>query len=336
MSSNGPTRRLIGTHRPRFSEVVGMKDRNVAPCIGKLKLGAKEKVGTSKEHPTELDYFRCVPDEGFSAEERKTLIENFDRVYGERAPRLHEVYFPSDDLDFVLPHPLQAWGKTDNGPKLLCEGNGVDAVRLDFESGNWIPRACCHAQECEWYNAKKCGMKARLRVFLPLVTISGYWQIDTGSEIGVGNTLQVTQHIKSVFGHLRGIPFTLSREEEMVPYGGKLNKHWILHLWAPNVTLSEAKALVARQGQLAIAGDVELVEPDPDEDIPEDLVPLSEQGVPVDPELLKKIEDGFDILGTSQSNRQVHLHRYKGREKDLLVEINNRINLKQPERVGAE
>lgn len=326
-------RPLIGQQRQRFTSIVGVAEQRVAPRVGKLKLGIKENPGSSKEHPKEIDYFRCVPDDGFSAEEQRRLTESFAHVYGERAAVLHETYFPSDDLDFVIPHPLQVWGKSEAGPKLLCEGNGVDAVRLNYETGAWEPRACCHVAECDWYNAKRCGMKARLRVFLPLVTVSGYWQVDTTSQIGVGNILEVANHMLSLLGHLRGIPFTLSREKEPVPFEGKVTPHWILHLRAPNVTLPDFKALIAQRGQIS-AG--EPIEPDPDTDLPEELVPASEQEPAVDPELLKKIKDGFDILDTSPANRAASLHQFKGREAELLTRILAKIDTSAPASTSEE
>lgn len=326
--STATARRPIGTTtRTRFTSVAGMAESRVMPRVGKLRLGIKETSGKGKEHPKEIDYFRCTPDEGFSSEEQAKLVESFTAVYGERPSRLHEVYLPSDDLEFTFPHPLQWWGSAEHGAKLLCEGNGVEATRLNYTTGEWEPRTCAQAGNCAEYNTKKCGLKARLRVFLPLVTAMGYWQIDTGSEIGTGNILEVTQHILNLFGQLRGIPFNLSREKEGITYEGKTTPHYILHLWAPSVTLKELKVIAANGAQRSIAaGDVVLVEPDPDVDVPEELVPESEQQPAADPQLLTDINEGFDALGTTTANRLVALNKFKGREPVLLQKIKAEID----------
>lgn len=339
MSSNAPAsgRRPIGTsNRQRFTSIAGMAEQRVMPRVGKLKLGEKRKSAGGKEHPAEIDYFRCVPDDGFSADEQQKLITSFAAVYGERPARLHEVYLPSDDLSFTFPHPLQWWGQAEHGAKLLCEGDGVDAVRLNFTSGEWEPRTCANAGDCLEYNSKKCGLKAKLRIFLPLVTATGYWQIDTGSEIGTGNILEVTQHLLALFNRLRGIPFSLSREKEGVAFEGKVTPHYILHLWAPNVTLQELKLIATKTSQLAIAAATEnIVEPDPDTDVPDELVPASEQIPAPDPDLLKNITAGFDALGTTEANRLVALNHFKGREADLLKKLKSEIDKRAPATVGS-
>lgn len=327
-TTSSTARRPIGTStRQRFTAIAGMAEQRVMPRVGKLKLGEKRKSAAGKEHPAEIDYFRCVPDDGFSQEEQAKLVTAFNTVYGERPSRLHEVYLPSDDLSFTFPHPLQWWGKAEHGPKLLCEGDGEEAVRLNFDSGAWEPRTCANAGDCAEFNSKKCGLKARLRIFLPLVTATGYWQIDTGSEIGTGNILEVTQHLLNLFGRLRGIPFSLTREKEGVLFEGSVTPHYILHLWAPNVTLQELQIIATQKSQLAIAAaTVNAVEPDPDTDLPDDLVPVSEQVPAADPEVLAKIANGFDALGTTEANRLVKLSKFRGREAELLRNINGEID----------
>lgn len=324
MSARAP----IGTQRPRITSVVGISDRVSMPRIGKLRLGEKKINGTGKEYPTETDYFRVDPDQHMAPEVRIDLIKRFTEVYGERPQVLRDVYFPSDAKEFVFPNGLEWWGKTEAGAKKLCEGNGVEANRLDVKNGGWVARQCCQAAQCAEWDAGKCKLLSRLRIFLPLVTMSGYWQIDTSSQVGTGNVLDLINHLLVMFGRLTSIPLVLSREPKPIVYEGKATTHYVLVMRAPNVNLKEFRQLVSRSKLMLTAGtdDVELETVD--EDLPEELVSAEEQEAAVDPELIEKIRLGFDILGTNDAQRASARHRYKGRETELLAEISNRIDAK--------
>lgn len=322
-------RRVIGSMRTRFSTVVGVSDRIGMPRIGKLRLGIKKKTDKGAEYPAEIDYFRCDPDAHLLPAEREKLLAKFDEVYGERATVLHDVRLPSNDPEFVIPHPLEWWASGANGPKLMCQGNGQEATRLNVETGSWEPRACCQVAQCaEWESGKKCGMKARLRIFLPLVTVSGYWQIDTSSLYGLGNILDVVHHLQTMFGRLTSIPLVLSREAQGITFEAKTTTHYVLHLRAPNLTLLEFRALLAKeQTQKALppaSTTLEII--DEEDDPPEELLPEEVQESAVDPALLEKIHTAYDILGTSAPNRAVALNRFKGREADLLRKILDKID----------
>lgn len=329
-------RRVIGsTGRPRFSSVNGLTDRVSMPRIGKLRLGEKAISSKGNAYPKETDYFRCDPDAHLVPEERQKILAKFAEVYGERPSVLRDTFFPSDDKEFVFPHPLEWWASSDSGAKLLCQGNGLEAVRLNVESGAWESRPCCQASDCREYLAGKCGLKARLRIFLPLITMSGYWQVDTGSQIGTGNILDVTNHLLTMFGRLTSIPLVLSREPQPVVFEGKANTHYILHLRAPNVDLQEFRELVAQNRIALPPADVDLEELDAADDVPEELIEDSVQQPAVNAELLAKIDAGFEILGTTKANREVSLHQFKGREEELLRKINEKVDKQNTDKGAA-
>lgn len=301
------------------------------PRIGKLRLGEKKvSAKTGASYPTETDYFRVDPDQHMAPEERERIISRFAEVYGERAQILRDVYFPSDAKDFVFPQTLEWWGATANGPKLLCQGNGVEAIRLNVETGQWESRPCCQVSRCEEWEAKKSKLMSRLRVFLPQVSMSGYFQIDTSSQVGTGNVNDLINHLLTMFGRLTSIPLVLSREPKPIVYEGKTTTHYVLVMRAPNVNLDEFKQIVSRnQFLLTAAADVDLeVEHD---DLPEELVPASVQEPAVDPALLAKINAGFDVLGTNAANRAASLHQFKGREEDLLKKISAKVDAQNAE-----
>lgn len=300
------------------------------PRIGKLRLGEKKVSAGGKEYPTETDYFRIDPDQHMAPEERQRLIARFAEVYGERAQILRDVYFPSDAKEFVFPQGLEWWGKTEAGSKKLCEGSGAEAVRLDVKNGGWVSRPCCQAAPCAEWDAGKCKLLSRLRIFLPQVSMSGYFQIDTSSQVGTGNVLDLINHLLTMFGRLTSIPLVLSREPKPIVYEGKTTTHYVLVMRAPNVNLDEFKQIVSRnQFLLPAAADVDLeVEHD---DLPEELVPASVQEPAVDPVLLAKINAGFDVLGTNAANRAASLHQFKGREEDLLKKISAKVDAQNAE-----
>lgn len=324
-------RRAPGMPRPKISSVNGITDRTGMPRLGKLRLGEKRKSGGGKEYPAELDYFRCDPEDGMAPADRVALAEKFTALYGERPTILRNVFLPSDAREFVFPNALEAWKRTQNGAKRWCYGDGVRAARLDFESGTWNERKCCHVEACPVMDAGDCKLISRLRVFLPELSMAGYWQIDTSSQASTGNIIDCLNQLEGVFGRLTNIPLVLSREPEVMTYEGKANTHYICHLRAPNVDFAQLKAMSAARGFLLPAATVEADDTDPvvdGEDVPEELVPESVQEPEPDPEVLRKIVLGFDILGTSDANRAAARHRFKGREQDLLTEIDNRINAK--------
>lgn len=318
--------------RPLISTVANISDRAGMPRLGKLRLGEKKKTGGGKEYPSEIDYFRCDPEDGMAPEDRKSLIERYTTLYGERPARLTNVYLPSDDRSFVFPNALESWKRTVNGAKRWCHGDGVRASRLDFESGVWNEIQCCHVAECPVMNAGECKLISRLRIFLPELSMAGYWQIDTSSQASTGNVIDGLNQLEKVFGRLTNIPLVLSREPKPMTFEGKTNTHFILFLRAPNVNLEQMKQLVAKR-QLALpAPEIERDDDDP----PQELIPDSVQEPEPDTETLAKIKAGFDILGTKDVDRAASLHQFKGREEALLAKINERVNKMQPEKVGAE
>lgn len=320
-------RRAPGMPRPKISNVNGITDRAGMPRLGKLRLGEKRKSGGGKEYPAELDYFRCDPEDGMLPADRKALSDKFQTLFGERATVLRNVFLPSDEREFVFPNALEAWKRTQNGAKRWCYGDGVRAARLDFESGSWNEIKCCHVQDCPVMNAGDCKLISRLRVFLPELSMAGYWQIDTSSQASTGNIIDCLNQLEGVFGRLTNIPLVLSREPEVMTYEGKANTHYIIHLRAPNVDFAQLREMAGAQRFLLPAATVET--DDVDEvvdgagDVPEELVPGSVQEPEPDAELIAEIGGLFDALHTNAANRASKLHEYKGRETELRDRLTN-------------
>jgi len=317
-------------HRLAISSVANISDRAGMPRLGKIRLGEKKKSASGKEYPAEIDYFRCDPDEGMQPSDRTLLLERYGLIYGARPTVLTDVFLPSDDRTFTFPNALEAWKKTAAGAKRWCYGDGVRASRIDFQTGDWSDLSCCHVQECPVMNAGECKLVSRLRIFLPKISMAGYWQIDTSSQASTGNVIDGLNQLEGMFGRLTNIPLALSREPKDMTFEGKVTKHFILHLRAPNVDITEFQKLLATR-QLALPPappnpTTEADDADIPEDVPEELVPEAIQEPAVDPELLAKINVGFDILGTSQAQRESSLHQFKGRELDLLKKISYRID----------
>lgn len=311
--------------RPRYNMVHGVSDRDGMPRIGKLRLGEKKTTTDGREYPSEIDYFRIDPANDLLPDQKAKIVEKFHELYGERPATLTEVFFPSDDIEFVFPNGLESWKRTQNGPKLWCTGNGVQASRLNFETGAWEDLACCHSEHCPIIEKGDCKLMSRLRIFLPRVSMSGYFQIDTSSQASTGNILDLINQLDRMFGRLTSIPLVLSRVPTPMVHEGKTQTHYIMQMRAPNVDLDEMKRIVSRNSFALPAAPAEVE----DDDVPEELVPATLQEPEADAELLNRIERGFDILGKKEADRLVALNKYRGREEDLLLKINEKIDQRE-------
>lgn len=349
------SRQPIGVRRTSYNMVNGVTDRVGMPRIGKLRLGEKGIARSGNSYPKETDYFRCDPEASLAGDERQELIAKFTALYGEQPKKLTDVYFPTDEREFVFPNALESWKKN----KRFCHGNGVTASRLDFTTGEYTELACCHVAECPIMQAGDCKLVSRLRILLPSVTLAGYWQIDTSSQASTGNVLDAINQLHRMFGRLTSIPLVLSREPREMVWEGKANTHYILNLRVPNVDIGSLKRIVSINRFALNPGSAE-IEID-DSDIPEELVPLNEQEgsdfaanfteeapddeAPVtdlspaeDPstkELRGKIDAGFALLKYDEKKQREIKKQFRGDLKQIYVHLSEQYRLSKREATNA-
>jgi len=288
----------------RFTSIPGFTDQQSFPRLGKIRLGVMAKASaTSKEHPSEVDYFVFDPDQGITPDERQVLVERFNARYQARPQTIDNVIFFSSSREDIFSQDLEWWGSG----KRLCHGDGVEAERLNRQTGQWAPRTiCANTGQCaEWNTGKQCQMITRLRFMLPEISVAGYFQIDTGSKYSSANLRDCINILEKVFNRINGIPLTLARVPQQIEFEGKAMVHYIVHLRAPNVPIAAARQIAAERPLLALPAPDELIVEDEPDDLPQDLVPASEQSEPaaIDADVENDIEAGFALLGYSDGTR---------------------------------
>lgn len=228
--------------------IVGItgEKRNYFPRLGKIRLGVKRESKGGNEYPQDVDYF--VVQE----------LPEVQKVYGE-TPKQLVVIFPSNEQREIFPIRLEAWRASaqkgpDNKPKskLWCNSaDGEVATRIyvgdkDAQGHAHVMKMAvderpdpgdtftmpCPNEECPHYQNGACKGVARLNVVLPEVSISGIYQIETGSQFGRGNILDMLNWVRNMTqGEFAWrVPFLLTREPTNVTHDGKSFVKYMLTL----------------------------------------------------------------------------------------------------------
>jgi hypothetical protein len=322
------SRPALGGDRKRFTSIPGFSDQPGLPRLGKLRLGIRERKG-DKEHPRETDHFVLDVAESVPPVMAKEIADKFRERYGERPQVIDNMIFLSERAE-SFSQSYEWW----RAGKLGCSGNGDEAVR-SVKVGNgddaaverkpWQP--CANSGNCpEWNSGKQCHFIARLRFMLPEISAAGYWQIDTGSIHGARNINACLNLLETLTTQIEGkprihsIPLILTRVPEKIEFAGKLNEHYILHLTPENITFDQLKQLAAGQQKTLAAAPIDVIEPETD--LPDELVPESEQQEPprFDPEKEKRIVAGFAMLRIN-AGTQAAMRSQLPMQDDLLAEL---------------
>jgi len=259
--------------------------RNYFPRLGKIRLGVKRQGQGGSEFPTDVDYFVV-----------KELPE-IQKVYGE-TPKELVVLFPSNEQQEIFPMRLEAWkASRTKGPdgkpksKLWCNStDGEIATRIyvgekDAQGHHQVMKMAederpdagenfimpCPNEECPHYMNNACKGVGRLNVVLPEVSISGIYQIETGSQFGRGNILDMLGWVRQMTNGQFAwrVPFELSRQPQNVTHDGKTFVKFMLTL---RVIDDEAKLKAIRIKVPSWLHQTSLLVSAPDER-PEDLFP---------------------------------------------------------------
>jgi hypothetical protein len=172
--------------------------------LGKIHLGIRVPVTKDRKnencrkanHPTEemcmycsrpvqTDYFVFGPPEAYPPGIHAQLIE----AYGEK-PKELKFFFPTESRPLVFPQALKFY----KGPRLWCRGDGLQASRIDDQTGGQFSVKC----PCEFLG-NGCAPRASLMIALYKVRVQGCFQIDTGSIHNIIRT-------NSFFNELAGDP----------------------------------------------------------------------------------------------------------------------------------
>lgn len=222
--------------------VRGLTETPRVPRLGKIRLG--EKVETQSRNgvrPTARPYFVCPPE--------------VQAVYGEKPTELR-ILFLSDDESVVASQFYRAY----KGIGLVCRGDGynadasLDGDELEKRGGDvtqplpleaWAssrssrivrhPIACPGAgydggPACPMVASKGCGIRMFLQFAVIGVPGLGVWQMDTGSVVSIARINGTLTLLRSLVGHISGIPLTLRRVTADVQVEGKSKTVWVVEL----------------------------------------------------------------------------------------------------------
>lgn len=208
-------------HPRDINLIKGLSERRRLPRLGKIRLGIK-KTGLSGTFPAEVDYFVCPPE--------------VQRVYGPQ-PKALRIMIPLEDTGQVFPQAYKWYG---SGSGLKCKGDGQVALRrwADVEPGLQTKITSAYEPNdlveipcpCPRLKSGDCGVKGHLMVLLPDVSLSGIYQLDTGSAYNLIEINSAIDFLRSLLGHIAFIPLTLKREPVEITYQAKRRTHYLLKL----------------------------------------------------------------------------------------------------------
>jgi len=212
--------------RQKFTRIEGLSSIRRLPRLGKIRLGIKKvSAKTKKEYPSETDYFVCP------AEVRK--------VCGDEPKELN-ISFPMNDPEVIFPQCYKWYGSSKG---LKCRGDGVNALRLNDETGEMEEQKC----PCELLENGKCKQRASLVFMMPDVAIGGVYQIDLSSYHSIVDINSGIDYARALLNEqIAFVPFKLKRVPKETHNEGKKQIHYTLQLEL-NLTAEQLKG--KREGQ---------------------------------------------------------------------------------------
>lgn len=220
--------------------IKNLSDIRRMPRLGKIRLGItkiKEVPGKGPvEYPAEVNYFILDPETPLETE-RTNLLKDFEKLFG-KEPKQIRIMLPPGELDVVFPQFYKRYGKSTS---LQCRGDGVQATcsKPEYAEGLKVTGKTdggqltveCLGRECPYYKDKSCTEVGTLNILVPELKGAGVWQITTGSFHSIVNLNSCMEYIRAMVGRFHMIPLLLERrEQEVVEPGGKVRKHYIMHI----------------------------------------------------------------------------------------------------------
>lgn len=205
------------------NKIKGLSNIRRLPRKGKIRLGIKMKTAGGKEYPKEVQYFVCPPE--------------VQRVYGEKPTEI-DIMIPVEDEGVFFKQNLKWFSAS----QLNCKGDGEAAMRRvkhltpqqKQELEGEIPsdeNAMVEIQcPCPLLDSGECSQVGNLMVLLPRVSLSGVYQLDTGSYNNIVRINSTIDYIRALVGRIAMVPLKLRRVPESIEYKGKRATHYLLSI----------------------------------------------------------------------------------------------------------
>jgi hypothetical protein len=274
--------------------IVGITDKKRFPRLGKVRLGEKKISKGGKEYPSKLPHFNLVD------------AVAVGKVFGDKPVTLAPILMPgnpvktADGWDFssYWRTSKSAYGKS-SGLFCRCD-DGQTATRvhlgpitdpanpkkgapadpqgaafiaeqgLDLDVGEMFQMPC-PADECPYFEAKRCKNLGSFDFMLPTVQGFGTWCIQTSSFHSIRNVESTLHAIANATGGVvAGIPLVLNLIPQQAQVDGKGIEIYVLELLCPH-NLAQLAGL--RRRSLAAGGAVVAAIEGP-EPMPDDLYPV--------------------------------------------------------------
>jgi hypothetical protein len=243
----------------KFVSIIGLSDVRRIPRLGRIRLGhVNHNTQTEKNYPMEDPFFHVPPEVA--------------KVYGEQPTEL-DILFPVNDRSVIFPQAYEYYG---SARRLLCKGDGTEAIRWDTKQLSMVPTPC----PCDLLG-NGCKQRAHLQFLLPRVKSTGIYQIDTSSEnsiIAINSYLDMLAPLDhpehGILGYFAMVPMKLRRVERDIYPNGMHRKTYPLELEL-DVTEEEIESLRARKDEILATTRRWIVQP------PEELNPEDDRGATV-------------------------------------------------------
>ena len=187
--------------------------RQMMPRLGKIRLGIKKvSQRTGKEYPVEVPYFVVPPEVA--------------EIYGQQ-PTILDIMFPTEDEFAVFPQALKWYDRAASDPAssviLRCKGDHETAVRRKADLAEGSPEIIEELPNenvlvkcpCALLEKGDCKQAGNLMVVLPHVSVSGVYQIDTGSKQNMNYiNSYMSQWLRPMLNRISWVPLLLKRVQE--------------------------------------------------------------------------------------------------------------------------
>jgi len=196
---------------PRFAE------------IGKIKIGGKGEIRKSKDGknyrlPVKFEHFVVTT----TAKEKDTdnfvIDQKVMKVLGDK-PLEIPIRLPFDDIDLNFFTSFQYY----HGRKCICQGNGIEAVRIDKNDIESIVE--CDPDKCIFLKENKCKPSGILSCYIPAsLEVGGVYRFRTHSWNSVSNILAALRDFSNnTNGILQGLPLKLKFVKKWTEKHGNVN-----------------------------------------------------------------------------------------------------------------
>ncbi|KKL72922.1 hypothetical protein LCGC14_2080060 [marine sediment metagenome] len=204
--------------------------RQMMPRLGKIRLGIKKvSQRTGKEYPVEVPYFVVPPEVA--------------EIYGQQ-PTILDIMFPTEDEFAVFPQALKWYDRAASDPAssviLRCKGDHETAVRRKADLAEGSPEVMEELPNenvlvkcpCALLEKGDCKQAGNLMVVLPHVSVSGVYQIDTGSKQNMNYiNSYMSQWLRPMLNRISWVPLLLKRvQETTIDKEQKKRSHYYLKL----------------------------------------------------------------------------------------------------------